>query len=76
MAPVGTTSFHDKKAPCGRLVDGECHEDHDDEGLLINDLFYACGCRSLRHEYHDGSLSRKVVHHDGHVLVDEVIAEH
>ena len=25
---------------------------------------------------HHGSLSRKIVHHNGHVLIDELIAEH
>ena len=26
-----------------------------------------------RHEYHDGSVSRKVVHHNGKILVDELL---
>jgi hypothetical protein len=76
MALADTGSFQHEQAPCGRVVDCQCHDDRDDEGLIIHDLFYACGCRSMRHEYHDGSLSRKIVHHNGHVLVDELIAEH
>ena len=76
MAPTGTNSFQHEQAPCGRYVDGQCHDDQDDEGLIIHDLFYTCGCRSIRHEYHDGSCSRRVVHHNGHVLLDEFIAEH
>ena len=37
------------------------------------ELFYDCGCRSIRHEYHDGNVSRNVVRHDGTVLEDELI---
>jgi hypothetical protein len=51
-------------------------QDRDDEGLVVSDMYYACGCRSIRHEYHDGSLCRRIVRHDGRVLVDELIAEH
>jgi hypothetical protein len=74
MVPT-STGFKSQKAPCGRIVDGECYQDQDKEGLVINDLFYACGCRSIRHEYHDGSICRKVVRHDGTCLVDELIVE-
>ena len=76
MAPTHIIGFESQQAPCGKVVGGQCHEDHDDEGLIINDLFFACGCRTIRHEYHDGSLSQRIVHHNGHVLVDELIAEH
>ena len=48
--------------------------DQDDEALVTQELDYACGCRSIRHEYHDGSVSRKVIHHDGDVLVDELVS--
>jgi hypothetical protein len=60
-----------QKAPCGRIVDAESYEDRDEEALLTQELEYACGCRSIQHEYHDGTVSRKVVRHDGKVLVDE-----
>jgi hypothetical protein len=71
-----STGFKGQKAPCGRIVDGESYQDQDEHGLVINDLLYACGCRTIRHEYHDGSMSHKVVRHDGKVLVDELfIAE-
>jgi hypothetical protein len=66
----------DQRAPCGRIVDGESCQDRDEEGLLVFDVYYACGCRSIRHEYHDGSVCRRIVRHDGRVLVDELIAEH
>lgn len=71
---AGTTSFKAQQAPCGRIVDGESYQDRDDDALLTEELNYACGCRSIRHEYHDGCMSRKVVRHDGRVLVDELLS--
>jgi hypothetical protein len=70
-----STAFKSQRAPCGRMVDGESYQDQDDQGLVFRDLYYACGCRSVRHEYHDGSILCKVVHHDGTCMVDELIAE-
>lgn len=72
--PATSTSFKSQQAPCGRIVDGETYEDQDSETLLTQEVDYACGCRSIRHEYHDGALSRKIVRHDGHVLVDELMS--
>jgi hypothetical protein len=69
------TRFANEQAPCERMVDGERYQDQDEQCLVSDELFYACGCQSIRHEYHDGSVSRKVVRHDGAVLVDELIAE-
>jgi hypothetical protein len=66
------TSFTQQKAPCGRIVDGETYQDRDEETLLTLEVDYACGCRTIRHEYHDGSVSQKVIRHDGRVLVDEL----
>ena len=68
-----TTTFQSLEAPCGRVVDGETYEDQDQETLLTREMDYACGCRSIRHEYHDGAFSQKVVRHDGTVLVDELL---
>lgn len=68
------TSFTDRQAPCGRTVDGKRYEDRDEEMMLTEELDYACGCRSVRHEYHDGSVSRKLIRHDGTVLVDELLS--
>jgi len=68
------TSFVGQKAPCGRIVDGESYQDRDEDALLTEEMDYACGCRMIRHEYHDGSVSRKVVRHDGHVLIDELLS--
>lgn len=68
------TGFKAQQAPCGRTVDGETYQDRDDETVLTLELDYACGCRIIRHEYHDGSVSQKVVRHDGTVLVDELLS--
>lgn len=72
MAPVTLTG---QKAPCGRIVDGERYRDEDEQVLVTEDVTYACGCRTIRHEYHDGSVGQRVVRHDGTVLVDELLAE-
>ena len=72
---VGTkTSFTQQQAPCGRLVNGETYQDRDEETVLTLEVDYSCGCRTVHHEYHDGSVSRRVVRHDGHVLVDELFS--
>ena len=42
--------------------------------MLTLEVDFACGCRTIRHEYHDGSVSQKVIRHDGHVLVDEMLS--
>jgi hypothetical protein len=68
-----STRFQNEQAPCGRFVDGEHFQDGDEEALVTNHLHYDCGCRSIRHEYHDGNVSRKVIRHDGIVLVDEFV---
>ena len=67
-------SFKDQKAPCGRLTDGEHFEDHDEEVVVTQEVIYACGCQSIQHEYHDGCVSRRIVHHNGKVLVDEIVS--
>ena len=66
--------FTGQPAPCGQIVDGEHYEDHDDEVVVTRETFYKCGCQSIRHEYHDGSLSQRIVRHDGRVLVDELLS--
>jgi hypothetical protein len=71
-----TTTIHGCKAPCGRIVDGEHHQE-EEEGLHVTDnWYYACGCRTIVHEFHDGSVQHKVIRHDGTVLDDELEAEH
>ena len=69
-----TTRFESAQAPCGQSVDGDRYQDQDDEILVTVELDYACGCRTIRHEYHDGSVACRIVRHDGKVLVDELLA--
>ena len=71
--PTTTTRFTNEKAPCGQVGDGDRFRDWDDECVLSDDSFFDCGCRISRHEYHDGSVSRNVVRHDGKVLEDELL---
>jgi hypothetical protein len=71
--PATNTQFKGQQAPCGRIVDGETYEDEDPETLLTLEVDYTCGCRRIRHEYHDGTVSRKIVRHDGRVLADEML---
>ena len=73
---ITDSSFKREKAPCGQIVDGERHRDRDEECSVTDDTFYACGCRVTRHEYHDGTVSSRVVRHDGKVLVDTMNSEH
>ena len=46
-----------QQAPCGRLVDAERYQDQDEEVVITREVDYACGCRSIQHEYHDGSVA-------------------
>ncbi len=66
-----TTSFTSENAPCGRVVDGVRYRDTDEDGLRVEHINYACGCRSYLDDFHDGSVTRRVVHHNGKVLVHE-----
>jgi hypothetical protein len=66
--------FRSQQAPCGQIVDGETYQDRDEEAVVTQELDFACGCRTIRHEYHDGSVSQKVIRHDGTVLVDELLS--
>jgi hypothetical protein len=67
-------NFKDQQAPCGRIVDSERYEDHDEEVVVTEETLFACGCQSINHQYHDGSVSRRVVRHDGVVLVEELLS--
>jgi hypothetical protein len=74
---VGTkTHFTQGIAPCGRPAEGDRHRDDDDSGLVIDDLLWACGCRQIRHTFHDGSMRVQTVRHDGKVLADEHSGDH
>lgn len=71
-----TAEFTAEKAPCGKVVDGRRHQEDDDNGLLFDDKTYACGCRRIRHVFHDGSVRIRTVRHDGKVLADEHSSDH
>ena len=71
---TATGSVPGQPAPCGRIVAAELYKDHDEEVVVTQKTDYACGCRAVHHEYHDGSVSRKIVHHNGRVLVDELLS--
>ena len=73
---ITTSRFTNEKAPSGQVVNGDRFRDRDDECLLSDELFYDCGCRNIRHEYHDGSVSFNRVRHHGTVLEDEIIYGH
>lgn len=67
-------NFTSQQAPCGQIVDGEKSADHDGDIAVTQEFDYQCGCRTIQREYHDGSVSRTVVRHDGKVLVDEMLS--
>lgn len=73
MTTTGT--FKAQRAPCGRIVNGASYRDDDIEAVVTQEMDFACGCRSIDHEYHDGSVSRRVIRHDGKVLVDELLGK-
>ncbi len=72
------TKFHFKaeRAPCGQVRDGDHYAEGDNEGLVIRDEFYQCGCRRLRHEYHDGSTEERAIRHDGKLVKGEPGPDH
>jgi hypothetical protein len=75
-ADVTTTGlFKAQKAPCGQVVDGASYRDDDVEVVVTQATDFGCGCRTIEHEYHDGSVSRKVIRHDGKILVDELLGK-
>ena len=71
-----TTTSERCRAPCGQIEDGEHYREQDDEYLVADNMYFPCGCRIIVHEFPDGSFQRKVIHHNGTLLVDELVAEH
>jgi hypothetical protein len=67
------SAFDPELAPCGKTVGGNAYRENDEAGFVVYDLYYACGCRRIRHEYHDGSVTTKVIRHGPRhkVLSDE-----
>jgi hypothetical protein len=70
------TRFTRQQAPCGKFVDGDHIEDRDDEGLVVYGEYYECGCRQIRHEYHDGSVATRAIRHDGHKVKEQLSPDH
>ena len=70
MTPT-ISRFEARIAPCGRQCRGEQTMTEDLHGLVTEEVVYSCRCRSTREEFHDGSVHRIVVHHNGKVLMDE-----
>ena len=70
-----TTSFEGERAPCGRVGHADREEAEDEDGLRLLLTVYACGCRTMHREFHDGSLHRMVIRHNGRVLRDELTFE-
>jgi hypothetical protein len=68
-----SSSFREGSTPCRRQRGGERYEDRDGVTLLTQLVVFSCGCRIVRHEYHDGCVGRTVVRHDGTVLLDELL---
>ena len=74
---VGTkTAFTGEKAPCGKITSGEHFVDGDAEGLVIRDDYYSCGCRRIRHEFHDGSIAVEAIRHDGKIVKEQFGPDH
>ena len=71
-----SSTFRDRPTPCRRRRDGEGYEDQDGATYLTQLVLFSCGCRIVRHEYHDGSVHQAVVRHEGMTLVDELLAAH
>lgn len=66
-----SVQFTAEDAPCGKLVTGRRRRDIDNHGLILENLTYACGCRYMYYQFHDGSGRARLVRHDGRVLMDE-----
>jgi hypothetical protein len=71
-----STRFTGEQAPCGRSVDGGRARDDDDEGFVLEQMRYDCGCQSTRRQYHDGGVHIRVVDHHGKVRSDERSSMH
>jgi hypothetical protein len=70
------TGFTGQQAPCGKIVNGAHIEDSDDQGLVVHGEYYECGCRQIRHEYHDGGVGTRSIRHDGHKVKEQPSPDH
>lgn len=71
-----SSRFSDEPAPCRRRRAGERYADEDDATVLTELVVFTCGCRIISNEYHDGSVNRTIVRHDGRTMLDELLAAH
>jgi len=71
-----TTMIRQCRAPCGQVVDAEHYQEEEEGCHVADNWYYTCGCRIVIHEFTDGSIQHKVIHHDGKTLADELDAEH
>lgn len=69
-----SSTFTAGTTPCRQLRAGERYEDRDGAMLLTELVLFACGCRIVHREYHDGCVGRTIIRHDGRVLVQELVA--
>lgn len=67
----GGRSVMTENAPCGKQARTHWYRDTDDDGLILENLIYACGCRYVYHQFHDGSGRARLIRHDGKALIDE-----
>ena len=67
-------SFKGQQAPCGRIVDGESYEDHDDEVVVTQEIDLCVRMPEHPARVPRRRVSRRIVRHDGHVLVDELLS--
>ncbi|NUW36092.1 hypothetical protein HTZ77_32445 [Nonomuraea sp. SMC257] len=70
------TPFTPETAPCGKRSGGERYVDDDGYGLVIRDQLFDCGCRRIRHDYHDGSIHMSAIRHDGKRVRDQSEPDH
>ncbi|GAA2894516.1 MULTISPECIES: hypothetical protein [Nonomuraea] len=68
--------FDPETAPCGKKSGGDRLVDDDGYGLVIRDQLFDCGCRRIRHEYHDGSIHLSAIRHDGKRVKDQIQPDH
>ena len=63
--------FSSERAPCGKQMSGRRHQDVDSQGFILDNRTYACGCRQIHQQFHDGSGRARIIRHDGKILEDE-----
>ncbi|WP_433655105.1 hypothetical protein ACQPW1_29840 [Nocardia sp. CA-128927] len=57
------------------MVNEDLSDDDDDFGMVIHVHRYSCGCRTVRRDYHDGSVGERTVRHDGKKVASQLRPE-